>query len=95
MASFGDVAKRLVLCDQRVELKKGQAVPIREDQGKELTVPDYESLRAERESPLTCSESALDVMRVLDAGQRSLEREGASVSLDLEPTRFGSPDRLI
>ena len=46
MASFDDVAKRLVLYDQRVELKEGEPVPI-QGHGEEVPFARDEPLRLE------------------------------------------------
>jgi predicted dehydrogenase len=93
MASFDDVAKRLVLYDQRVDLREGQPVPVRGD-GEEIPFPDDEPLRLEcqaflsametRQPPLTDGHSALRVLKVLQAAQRSLVMNGQPVALPME-----------
>jgi predicted dehydrogenase len=92
MASFDDVAKRLVLYDQRVEVKGNLSVPVR-GSGEEVSFAADEPLRLEcqafleametRERPLTDGYSALRVLGVLEAAQRSLETDGEPVKLPL------------
>lgn len=96
MASFDDVAKQLVLYDQRVELQAGQPVPIK-GEGEEVSFDSTEPLRLEcqafldaittRQTPLTDGNSGLRVLSVLQAAQRSLVMNGEPVSLAFE--RFG------
>lgn len=93
MASFDDVAKRLVLYDQHVEVEKGQPVPVSGD-GEEIAFDLSEPLRLEcqaflsamatREPPLTDGVSGLRVLKVLQAAQRSLVMNGQPVSLPIE-----------
>jgi predicted dehydrogenase len=93
MASFDDVAKELVLYDQRVEVKAGEPVPIRGD-GERVSFADQEPLRLEcqafieamvsRKTPLTDGESGLRVLKVLQAAQRSLIMNGEPVTLPIE-----------
>jgi predicted dehydrogenase len=93
MASFDDVAKRLVLYDQRVELKEGEPVPIQRH-GEEVPFARDEPLRIEcqaflealhtRRSPVTDGPSGLRVLKVLQAAQRSLIMNGEPVQLPLE-----------
>ena len=40
----------------------------------------------ERRTPLTDGRSALKVLKALDAGQRSLEQNGAPIPLEPEPS---------
>ena len=92
MASFDDVAKRLTLFDQRVEIQKGQPIPIR-SAGEQVPFDPDEPLRIEceafltavatRRAPLTDGESALRVLKVLEAAQRSLIMNGMTVSLSI------------
>ncbi len=101
MASFDDVAKRLVLYDQRVEWQEGEPVPIKKD-GHEIDYPDDEPLRQEcqafldavgsRVAPVTDGQSGLRVLRVLQAAQRSLVMNGEMVKLPIES--FGSTVRF-
>ena len=88
MASFDDVGKRLVLYDQRVEVKNGEPVPIKGN-GVEVTFSDDEPLLREcqaflraialRQPPITDGASALRVLRVLQAAQHSLSTNGVPV----------------
>ena len=101
MASFDDVAKRLVLYDQRVEWQEGEPVPIKKD-GEEIDYPGDEPLRQEcqafldavdtRVAPITDGHSGLRVLRVLQAAQRSLVMNGEMVKLPIES--FGSTVRF-
>ncbi len=93
MASFDDVAKRLVLYDQRVDIREGEAVPVR-GAGKEVAFSGEEPLRLEcqaflaamesRQAPLTDGPSGLRVLKVLQAAQRSLVMNGEPVALPME-----------
>jgi predicted dehydrogenase len=93
MASFDDVAKQLVLYDQRVELREGDPVPVRA-KGDEIPFPDDEPLRLEcqaflsamgtRQPPLTDGASGVRVLKVLQAAQRSLVMNGEPVALPME-----------
>lgn len=93
MASFDDVSKKLVLYDQRVELKEGQPVPIK-GEGEEVSFSDAEPLRLEcqafldaiitRTPPLTDGYSGLRVTKVLQAAQRSLVMNGEPVALAID-----------
>ena len=93
MASFDDVAKQLVLYDQRVELQAGQPVPIK-GKGEEVAFDSNEPLRLEceafldaistRRPPLTDGQSGLRVLNVLQAAQRSLVMNGEPVALSFE-----------
>ena len=90
MASFDDVAKQLVLYDQRVELHTGEPVPIKGD-GELVAFDSSEPLRLEcrafldaietRRPPLTDGYSGLSVLAVLQAAQRSLVMNGDPVAL--------------
>jgi predicted dehydrogenase len=93
MATFDDVRRELVLHDQQVDLKDGEPIPVK---GEGLVVPyaPDEPLRLEcqafldsvvtRKAPLTDSDSALRVLRVLQAAQRSLVTQGQPVQMPLE-----------
>ena len=93
MASFDDVAKRLVLYDQRVELNAGEPVPI-QGPGEEVCFASDEPLRLECQAflealytrcpPVTDGLSGLRVLKVLQAAQRSLVMNGEPVQLPLE-----------
>jgi predicted dehydrogenase len=97
MASFDDVAKRLVLYNQRVEIKEGEPIPVR-GEGKEIAFAQDEPLRLEcqaflqammtRQPPITDGYSGLHVLKVLQAAQRSLVMNGDPVQLPVET--FGS-----
>lgn len=94
MASFDDVTKKLVLYDQRVEWHGGDSVPVR-GAGEEVAFAAHEPLRLEceaflrsiasRQPPLTDGASALRVLKVLQAAQRSLVTNGHPAHLPLEP----------
>ena len=93
MASFDDVSKRLVLYDQRVEVKDDQPNPIK-GAGESIAFSEEEPLLVEcrafleaiasRRSPVTDGQSGLRVLRVLNAAQRSLATSGAPVTLPIE-----------
>lgn len=90
MASFDDVAKRLVLHDQRVDWEKGQPVPVR-GEGTEVAFPLTEPLKeecrhfiecmADRRTPRTDGAGGLRVLQILHAAQRSLTADGRPVTL--------------
>lgn len=93
MASFDDVTKRLLLYDQRVEVQKGEPVPIRGD-GDLVEFSADEPLRLEcqafleaietRQPALTDGQSGLRVLQVLQAAQRSLIMNGDSMTLRMD-----------
>ena len=93
MASFDDVAKRLVLYDQRVDLREGEPIPVKGN-GEEVPFSSDEPLRLEcqaflsaietRRPPLTDGSSGLRVLKVLQAAQRSLVMNGEPVTLPVE-----------
>ena len=93
MASFDDVAKKLVLYDQRVDWEQGQPVPVR-GEGVEVEFPNDEPLKQEvkhflhciqtRQRPRTDGENGLRVLQILHAAQRSLTTNGHPVTLSLE-----------
>ena len=93
MASFDDVAKQLVLYDQRVDLREGEPIPVKGN-GEEVPFSDDEPLRLEceaflsaiktRQPPLTDGASGLRVLKVLQAAPRSLVMNGEPVSLPME-----------
>ena len=93
MASFDDVAKKLVLYDQRVDWEQGQPVPVR-GEGVEVEYPDDEPLKQEvkhflhciqtRQRPRTDGQNGLCVLQILHAAQRSLTTNGQPVTLTLE-----------
>lgn len=93
MASFDDVAKRLVLYDQRVDLREGEPIPVKGN-GEEVPFANDEPLRLEcqaflsametRVPALTDGRSGLRVLKVLQAAQRSLVMNGEPVTLPME-----------
>jgi predicted dehydrogenase len=93
MASFDDVEKKLIVYDQHVDWSSGSPVPVRKG-GEEIPFPSDEPLRSEcsafltaiqtRRQPVTDGESAVAVLRVLQAAQRSLATNGQNVMLALE-----------
>lgn len=92
MAVFDDTVRegKLKIYDKGIDWRAGLPVP-RESAETTLLFDQEEPMRTEckhfleciREGsqPLTDGHSALNVLRVLEAGQRSLEREGVSVKL--------------
>jgi UDP-2-acetamido-3-amino-2,3-dideoxy-glucuronate N-acetyltransferase len=92
MAVFDDVIKegKLRIFDKGVDWLDGQPV-IRQTSESTLFFPDLEPLREEllhfedcvrnRKTPHTDGRNGLDVLRVLDAGQRSLDLRGKPVNL--------------
>ena len=88
MASYDDVSKKMVLYDQRVELKEGQPIPVK-GEGLQVQFAADEPLRREcqaflqavvsRTPPLTDGVSGLQVLKVLEAAQRSLIMNGEQV----------------
>ena len=93
MAVFDDVAKSLILYDQRVDLEAGQPVPVK-GEGQPVAFGEQEPLRAEcqafldaissRQPPLTDSKSGMRVLRVLQAAQRSLITQGQNILLPMD-----------
>ncbi len=93
MASFDDVAKQLVLYDQRVDVREGEPIPIK-GQGEVVEFSAEEPLRLEcqafldaiesRQPPVTDGISGLRVLKVLQAAQRSLVMNGEPVALPIE-----------
>ncbi|MFN0247158.1 MAG: Gfo/Idh/MocA family protein [Kofleriaceae bacterium] len=93
MATFDDVKRELVLHDQHVDVKDGEPVPIR-GEGTPIPYANDEPLKLEcnafldairtRQAPITDGNSALRVLRVLQAAQRSLVTQGHPVQLPLE-----------
>src|SRR5207253_9476236 len=86
-------SKRLVLYDQRVELREGQPVPIKGD-GDAVPFSEAEPLLLEcqafldsiasRQPPVTDGHSGLRVLQVLQAAQRSLVMNGEPIALPIE-----------
>ncbi len=93
MAVFDDVQKQLLLYDQRVDLKAGEPIPVK-GEGKPIAFPTQEPLKEEcrafleaistRQPPITDSESGLNVLKVLQAAQRSLITQGQTILLPME-----------
>ncbi len=93
MAVFDDIRKELVLHDQRVDVTDGAPVPVL-GEGTKIPYAADEPLRlqcqafvdaiATRRPPLTDADSALRVLRVLQAAQRSLITTGQAVQLPIE-----------
>jgi predicted dehydrogenase len=90
MASFDDVAKELVLYDQRVDWQAGQPIPVR-GEGVRVEYPADEPLLEEcrhfvscvetRSTPRTDGRNGLRVLEVLHAAQRSLVMNGCPVPM--------------
>lgn len=93
MACFDDVAKELVLYEQRVDVQEGRPIPVR-GAGTPVDYPDTEPLLLEcrhfldcvekRSQPLTDGASGLRVLQILHAAQRSLVTNGSLVALPPE-----------
>ena len=79
MATFDDVRRELVLHDQA-----GAGTPIQyaADEPLRLECQAFVDAIASRRPPLTDGDSALRVLRVLEAAQRSLGMQGQPVSLE-------------
>jgi predicted dehydrogenase len=92
MASFDDVSKKLILYDQHVDWTDGAPVPVSKG-GEEIPFPGSEPLRNEclafleaienHTPPLTDGRSGLEVLKVLQAAQRSLVMNGNAVALPM------------
>jgi predicted dehydrogenase len=108
MAVFDDVRKELWLYDQRVEWQNGEPLPVKHGSFS-LAYSDDEPLRLECEAfleairtrvpPVTDGYSALNVLHVLSACQRSLVLQGQPVRLpvrdDREPRDSHVPRRKL
>lgn len=102
MASYDDVAKKLILYDQRVEENEGNLVPVRGD-GDEVSFASDEPLRQEclhfldcvktRRRPRTGGENGLQVLQILHAAQRSLTTDGTPVTLESKTESVVPVDR--
>ncbi|MEZ0375359.1 MAG: Gfo/Idh/MocA family protein [Candidatus Sericytochromatia bacterium] len=93
MAVFDDVAKSLVLFDQRVDICEGEPVPVRgegtpvafaSDEPLKLECQAFLAALATRLAPITDGESGLRVLKVLQAAQRSLITNGQTILLPME-----------
>jgi predicted dehydrogenase len=92
MASFDDVSKKLILYNQHVDWSNGVPTPV-SHVGEQISFPTDEPLRNEclaflaavesRRNPLTDGASALAVLKVLEAAQRSLMTNGHTVELPI------------
>jgi predicted dehydrogenase len=92
MITFDDVAKKLILHDQRVDVVNGMPTPVK-GEGQEIPFPADEPLFLEcqafldscrtRARPLTDGRSGLAALQVLQAAQRSLVTNGQPVMLGL------------
>ena len=90
MISFDDVSKQLVLYDRRVEFQEGAPIPV-SGEGQDISYSDAEPLRVECQAfldamqngtpPLTDGQSGLQVLKVLQAAQRSLIMNAEPVSV--------------
>lgn len=93
MAAFNDVAKELLVWDLKLRRDGSQTVPDKAE-GRRIDFDQAEPLRREceafldairtRQEPLTGPDSALRVLRILHAAQRSLITHGQPVMLPLE-----------
>jgi len=102
MASFDDVAKELVLYDQRVDWKEGQPIPVKGD-GVKVAYPANEPLKEEclhflnaietRSTPLTDGVNGLRVLEILHAAQKSLVTNGQPVMFNSTLSLSGGPNR--
>jgi predicted dehydrogenase len=90
MASYDDVTKQLVLYDQRVEVERGQPVPVKgegevvafaRDEPLQLECQAFLSAISTRTPPLTDGRSGLAALKVLGAAQRSLMLNGEPVTV--------------
>ena len=90
MATFDDVRRELVLHDQHVDLQDGEPVPVRgagvaipyaADEPLRIECAAFLAAIASRRPPLTDGASALRVLRVLEAAQRSLIARGQPMAL--------------
>src|SRR5205823_2914800 len=85
MASFDDVAKELILYDQRVDWQQGQPVPVR-GHGIKVPYPQDEPLKMEcmhflecidqRKAARTDGKNGVEILQILHAAQRSLMTNG-------------------
>lgn len=92
MASFDDVSKKLILYNQHVDWSDGVPTPVTHA-GEQIPFSTDEPLRNEcvaflaaiksRRNPLTDGTSALAVLKVLEAAQRSLMTNGHTVEFPI------------
>jgi predicted dehydrogenase len=100
MASFDDVAKKLVVYDQRVDWQAGQPVPIK-GEGVDVDYGSAEPLMEEclhfiecvqrGATPRTDGINGVRVLQVLHGAQQSLMRNGQPVALSLDEGRAAEP----
>ncbi|KAA0215044.1 MAG: gfo/Idh/MocA family oxidoreductase [Leptolyngbya sp. PLA3] len=100
MASFDDVAKKLVLYDQRVDWQEGQPVPVK-GEGVEVDFGTAEPLMAEcehflacvrtRSTPRTDGLNGVRVLQILHGAQQSLMRNGQPTLIRLDEPGLGEP----
>ncbi len=93
MVVFDDIQKHLLLYDQRVDFEAGEPIPIKGD-GVAIEYGNAEPLKLEcqafldaitsRQPALTDGESGLQVLKVLQAAQRSLITHGQTILLPME-----------
>jgi predicted dehydrogenase len=92
MASFDDVSKKLIVYNQHVDWSNGVPTPVTHV-GEQIPFSTDEPLRneclafltsvASRRTPLTDGESAVAVLKVLEAAQRSLMTNGHTVEFPM------------
>lgn len=90
MAVFDDVAKELAILDQHVDWLDGSPQPVKGEK-KLIAFGDEEPLRCEcrafleaivtRRTPRTNGQTGINVLKVLEAAQRSLVTNGTSVQM--------------
>jgi len=106
MASFDDVARELVLYDQRVDWNdgdpvavKGEGTPVEFDSTSplDLECAHFVNAVATGTNPRTTGSDGVKVLNILHAAQRSMMLNGAPINLDPSPndqtTAEGSPVR--
>jgi UDP-2-acetamido-3-amino-2,3-dideoxy-glucuronate N-acetyltransferase len=99
--------EKLVLFKDYLTWKQGQVPVAKKTEPIPLVVPEAEPLRAECEHFLECcatgavprtdGSEGLRVLRVLDAAQQSMERQGAAVAVHITPVKpyFAHPTAII
>ncbi|RMH14557.1 MAG: gfo/Idh/MocA family oxidoreductase [Planctomycetota bacterium] len=100
MASFDDVAKKLVLYDQRVDWHEGQPVPVK-GEGVEVEFGSAEPLIEEclhfiecvktRSTPRTDGLNGVRVLQILHGAQQSLMRNGQPTAIRLDEAGLFEP----
>jgi len=100
MASFDDVAKELVLYDQRVDWKEGQPVPVK-GEGVKVDFGTAEPLMEEckhflecvrtRKTPRTDGVNGVRVLQILHGAQESLMRNGRPNPISLDEADASDP----